>query len=276
MSRKILTKHKINFRYAEQSIPAAIFTQGPMSDVQTILYLGTLHVGYLPKIIASHCPYGTAVVQGAPHWRADKSGETIPDFMWRFTQQTYEFIAKQRLGNSPINIIADSQAVPGPLRLSADNYDDIRAIVLLQPLGFNSESFGYDIMERCNELAKRTRRNFRYQASDSLRDTGITGTYLLLLAFMLRERMLGRLYNHYAAGLAFNSLHDLSLLVDKVSIVSGDKDQLFPYEEIRKTLVENHLGHVPLIKASGAAHSPLASKAGRNLLKIAFSALKTT
>lgn len=173
MNRKIPTKHKMNFIYEDQEIPTAIYSQGSLKNVRTILYLGTLQVSYLPKIIASYCPVGTAVVQGAPHWRANENGETIPDFMWQFTQQAYDFIKGNRSTATPLNIIAESQAAPGVLRLTANSGDEIKAVVLLQPLGLNSQSFGTTPNERYKAFTRRIQKNSRLQLRNLFTDIGL-------------------------------------------------------------------------------------------------------
>jgi pimeloyl-ACP methyl ester carboxylesterase len=265
------TKHVAYFSYANQAIPVAIWVRGSFANVHTVLFLGTIQIGPLPKIIASSCPVGVAVVQGAPHWYAQPNGNDIPDLIYAFTEYIYDFIQLQTLIR--LNIIAESQAAPGALRLAARKNSKIHKIVLLQPLSFNSDAFSATNAQNFDQLLARTRKNFHYQIPFLATDTGLILNYIIMLAFSVRETALGRLKNHYAAGLTLSSVNDLLAVNNIASIIVGENDQIFPYSEIAKTLKDNNIQNIHISTIANIPHSPLSSKAGKILLFRAFNEL---
>lgn len=272
MSDSKLTKHVATFTYDNKPIPITIWINGPFASIHTVLFLGTIQIGRLPKIIASYCPTGVAVVQGAPHWHAQSNGKDIPDLIYAFTECMYDFIQLQT--HTRLNIIAESQASPGALQLTAHKSPAINRIVLLQPLGFNSDAFSGTNTQRFDELLARTRKNFRYQSPSLATDIGLLLNYIIMFVVSIRETAFGRMKNHYAAGLTLSSIDNLLAIKNIASIIIGENDQIFPYIEIAKTLKDNNIPNVHISTVANIPHSPLSSKAGKLLLSRAFDELK--
>jgi pimeloyl-ACP methyl ester carboxylesterase len=232
------------------------------------VFLGTVQIGRLPAWIARHSPAGVAVIQGAPHWIAKADGSDLFEFMQHFTESTFRSVLNMNRTNK-LRIIVDSQAAPNVLELfSREEYSKlVESIVLVQPLGLNPRAFEQD---RIATFKKRVGRNLRYQLPFLPIDRRLAYNHGQIL------RMVGysnaRSNAQYDAGLTSNStafLKKLYALHIPITIICGEKDTLFPSEEIQDNLRKNDLG-IPVIVIGNTPHSPLPSKQGMRLFNRAL------
>jgi hypothetical protein len=263
-------RSRFEFAYGGRKLPFCIWRRSGEEQVTAIVFLGTVQIGHLPRWAAEHCPPGTLIVEGAPHWHAAKDGSDILEYMEAYTLCAYRAAeATWRVGNA--RMVADSQAVPGLLRLLVEHSQLIPdAVVLLQPLGLNSASFGTNRQQRIWEFRERVWRNLRFQYRHLLTDSHLRYNHGLL---MTRVNVLStRAKYQYSSGLAYDSRNDLAQVAARmkhVSIICGADDQLFPAEEIRRNLHESHID-VSVKVLPGIPHSPLPTRLGLQLLDAAL------
>lgn len=264
----MIAYYQFIFNYRDKEIPFRVFTHHDTTAVRRVLFLGTLQTPRLARKVASLCPADTVVVQGAPHWKADKSGATIPDFMFQFTETALDKIRQHFTIPAKITLIAESQATPAIIKLGTKQ--SVEAIVIMQPLGLNSQSFPGTLAQKSQELTRRMRKNFTHQLPALLRDANLRYNHTILAALSARESLLGRAANQYGAGLAYDGLPDLQKVAAKTRIILGEQDELFPPKEIIPTLELHNIKCASVVIVPDTPHSPLSSKAGRNFLRQVF------
>lgn len=264
----MIVHYQFTFNYRDKEIPFRVFTRHDTTVVRSILFLGTLQTPRLARRVASLCPAGTVVVQGAPHWKADKNGVTIPDFMFGFTETALDMILQHFTTPAKITLIAESQATPAIIKLGAKQ--SVGTIVIMQPLGLNSQSFPGTLAQKSQELTRRMRKNFTHQLPALLQDANLRYNHTVLAALSARESLLGRAANQYGAGLAYDGLPDLQKVATKTHIILGEQDKLFPPKEIIPTLGLHNIKCASVVIVPNTPHSPLSSKAGQNFLRQVF------
>lgn len=265
-----VVRHIASYRYEKHEIKFDVWTHRDEPLIHIILFLGTVQVGEMPKHVSRLCPPGTAVVQGAPHWKAEPSSNDLIDFMYEFTKQAFEYINLQFHRSKFLTIVAESQAAPGALRLATSFTSQVESLILIQPLGLNSSAFSGSGSERAKELFKRARKNVSLQVNSLMRDQRMIRNYLLMLGVNVRETILGRVSYQYGVGLAYSAIHDLAKVAQKTIIIIGTLDQLFPYEEIAADLAGRDIDNIRMVRVQGVAHAPLGSATGSKLLARAF------
>lgn len=246
---------------------------GEISQVEIVLFLGNLQIGKIPKWIVEECPKNTLVVQGAPHWLAKDDGSDIPDFMYNFTKHNLDNISGAL--NHKVVVIADSQAAPAVINLlSSKTYSNLASkVVLIQPLGLNSSSFGGDTEHRIKLFKTRILRNLLYQLTPLISDSRLLYNHRQLYQIVNSNKVKSNA--QYNAGLAYNVTNDLKNLFKankNLVIVCGEKDKLFPPSEIKSELKKLQL-EAPIIIVPNVPHSPLATKFGVKLLNKALEQL---
>lgn len=185
-----LRRHDFSYQYNARTINYSVWSTG--QNAQTIVFLGTVQVGKLPAWIARRCPSGTVVVQGAPHWLARDDGSDIPEFMYRFTREAFTGILKTFPTNK-LDIITDSQATPGVLRLlttDSSKAAKVSNLVLLQPLGLNATAYAGAADERIAVFKKRITMNFKYQLVSLVSDWRLLynhGQLLRIVGYIMRN-----------------------------------------------------------------------------------------
>lgn len=269
-----VARHTASYRYQKQEIKYDVWTHKGEPLIHTILFLGTVQVGEMPKHISRLCPPGTAVIQGAPHWKAKPSSDDLIDFMYEFTKQAFEYINLNFHRAKFVTIIAESQAAPGALRLASSFTSQVENLVLIQPLGLNSSAFTGSASERAKELFKRAQRNVSLQVESLMKDQRMIRNYLLMLGVNVRETILGKTSYQYGVGLSYSAIHDLAKVARKTIIIIGTLDQLFPYKEIVTDLASCDIDNIRMVRVQGVAHAPLGSRTGSKLLACAFELLK--
>nr|HPR09765.1 hypothetical protein [Candidatus Saccharibacteria bacterium] len=265
---------EFTYQYDGQAIPCSLWVTSKSVRLTTVVFLGTVQIGELPRWVAEHCPPNTAVLQGAPHWLAKADGSDILAFMREYTVQALNHII-QNYQVKQFNIIAESQAVPGIIQVFARKkftpYP--RALVLVQPLGLNYSTFAGTKEQRVQAFFRRVMRNGRYQLADLLLDKRLRYSHRQLSRLVDFRTSIAR--EQYGSGLAHSSLPELAKLQSlckNLWIVSGSNDKIFPPTEIKTQLKEVGLS-VPVRVIEGVPHSPLATRKGRRLLCAAFDCL---
>lgn len=262
-----------HFPHDRHSIPYSIWLSGSLATpIHTVVFLGTVQVGKLPAWLAQHCPPGVAVAQGAPHWMAKADGSDLTEFMQQFTESVFKSILGME-HMKKLHIIVDSQATPNVLELLAQDIyiGFVTSLVLIQPLALNSKAF---IVGPVETLKLRVRKNLRHQLPFIAIDKRLAYNHRQILQRVGYNN--ARADAQYAVGLNRNGIDDLRILHQAhvpITIISGEKDELFPPREIRESLHDNKLD-IPLLIIKATPHSPLPSKQGMRLFRRALDITK--
>ena len=265
-----MTHEVFSFYYEGTKIPCKIHFSDTDATVTTVLFLGTVQIGKIPHWIASKCPPGTAIIQGAPHWRARADGSTIPDFMFQYTIQSFNFLRSIK-NLDFLKVIADSQAAPGVISLFAMNAyrTYLNTLVLLQPLGLNNEQYAGD-KPALSVFKNRLALNTKHQLAPFLIEHKLRYNHYLIAT---KTGLISKKSSaHYGAGLNHNAIAELKTLYtlhNRIEIIVGQYDALFPVHEIQRSL---NLAKISIVVTTvpGVPHSPLATKHGRKLLEAAL------
>lgn len=266
-----MQKTEFTFQYADLRSRCVIWTTSSATEIHNVLFLGTVQVNKLPYWVAVACPPRTAVIQGAPHWHAAPDGTTIPDFMFEFTRQAFDCIAKN-IQLKSLHILADSQAAPGVLALfRGKKYAQyLERLTLIQPLGLNHQSYAAGSDLPISIFNKRVRKNALHQLLPLLSEHRLRYNHYLIATKAAANQ--GRANAQYAAGLTHDALPDLQKLYavnPRITIICGVKDALFPAHEINNSLRKIDLP-IDVLQIGSVPHSPLATRQGKRLLAVAF------
>lgn len=239
--------------------------------IDTLLMLGTVQVGKLAEWVATACPPGAIVVEGAPHWLAKADGSNIPQFMAEYSRQSLQFVL-QAYKPKNLHVIAESQAVPGTLMTLRDAScrKHVSSITLLQPLGFNTAAFGQTDAQRIQTFKRRISQNMRHQIRALLSDSRLRYNHRQLLRTV--DVKSAEALAQYASGLSYNAIPDLQYMHNKhvpVRIVCGHNDTIFRPAEIQNTITQNNIA-ITIAAIPGIPHSPLATRLGMSLLRAAL------
>lgn len=260
-----------HFMHEQQPIRYSIWLSGSL-PIHTIVFLGTVQVGKLPAWLAHYCPPGVAVAQGAPHWMARADGSDLTAFMQHFTESVFKNVVDME-HTDMLRVIVDSQATPNVLELLAqDPYLNlVESLLLIQPLALNSHAFANNPI---GTFKQRVKKNLRYQLPFIAIDRRLAYNHKQILQRVGYHN--ARADAQYAVGLSRNSIGDLRRLHDAhipITIISGEKDELFPPHEIKESLREGEI-NIPLIVVKDTPHSPLPSKQGMRLFRKALDVLR--
>lgn len=264
-----MVRHEFSYIYGDTDIPYVIYSNTDESTIETILFLGTVQVGKLPKWTSELCPPRTAVVQGAPHWNAKADGSDIPAFVRGFTESASANIFRVFKVSLPV-IIAESQAAPAVVSLFASSRYDWSKLVLLQPLGLTVKAYGNSSKERATTLKRRVVSNARYQLLPLLYDKRLRYNHKLFNKTVnMRDT---KATAQYTAGLKYDIVLELAKSYNvnrNIVVICGEYDKLFPASEIRESLRKSNVS-LKITTVKNVPHSPLASRQGRKLLNEAF------
>lgn len=268
-------KYDFGYGYKDKTIAYSLWRTGNSKIVRTIIFLGTVQIDKHPRWIAAQSPNDTIIVQGAPHWHASDDGSDIPEFMFHFTKEVLRNIFSNNKTKN-LRIIADSQAAPGVLNWLANNdLEPVSQLVLLQPLGLNAAMYGTTQAERIELFRNRIAKNFRYQLRALLSDRRLRYNHRLILKTVGYNNP--KVNAQYGSGLRHDSVADLKKIKAshiRIAIVCGQRDMMFPPDEIKHTIQKNDMD-IPVLIVPEVPHSPLATKDGLRLLKKAFEYLET-
>lgn len=260
--------HKFDFsyRYGEQDIPYSVWLSEGTQTIKTILFLGLAQLGHVAEHVASICPPGIAIVEGASHWNAADDGHDVPAYVSNYAYCSLQRVIDEfELGE--VDIIAESQAAASiVIALAHSDYiENVRNIVLVQPHGLNRSAFGADPDAMIHELRRRTLRNARHQVRPLLTDKSLRTSHRQLLKYANLNDPASRA--RYVAGLDYGTVDDLRVVASshRTRIVCGEKDELFPPSEITDNLRANDI-YVDVSIVPGVPHSPLGTRLGQRLL----------
>ena len=264
-------KKSFTYRYGDENIEYDIWFTDADGVLSTIIFLGTIQIGKLPEWVAKACPPGTAVVEGAPHWRGKNDGSDVRDFVYEFSENALRnLVHTHELVN--VKIFADSQAAPFALKaaLVSKYFRNIHSIVLIQPLGLNIHAYGSDDMWRLKMFKRRLMVNALSQLAYLPIDSRLVYNHYQLFGLISSDQQ--KADAQYAAGLAHDALDDLEKAIARgyeVTVVCGSRDKLFSPKEIRQAISERKLP-VSIKEVTGVPHSPLPTKQGLKLLREAL------
>jgi hypothetical protein len=267
-----LKEYTFQYRYGGKDVPYTVWATAQDHKLPPIiLYLGTVQIDKLVQWTAEACPPNTLVVQGAPHWYAKADGSDIPEYMLGFIQQSFQKL-KDVFAITSATVIAESQAVPGTIHMASLLKDPsfLKQLILLQPLGLNPNAYGHSDEDRIRSLKKRGYRNLRRQLISLITDSRLRQNYKTLRGHADLTDAVSRA--HYASGLTYDSADTLSGLSRKqlkITIISGEKDELFPVYEIQQTLQKNNI-NIDVTIIPRIPHSPLHTHLGQELLRRAL------
>lgn len=269
LKHRTLTKELLfEFSHGNQSVQYSIRLSDSSAPIHCVVFLGTVQIGKLPAWIARDCPPGMAVIQGAPHWRAKADASDLYEFMHRFTESALTNILDMK-HTEHISVITDSQATPNALEvLSHDKYIDlITSLILVQPLSLNPKAFENNGIEI---LKGRVKSNLRHQLSYIPIDRRLIYNHRQILRIVGYDNAAADA--QYALGLATDSIEPLKKLRAAhvpVTIICGEKDELFPPHEIKENLQANNLD-IRVLVVKNTPHSPLPTKQGMRLFRRAL------
>lgn len=266
-----VTSQEFQSSYNGQSITFVAWANHTNGPVVSVLFLGTLQVAKLPRWVAESCPPGTVVVQGLPHWYARDDGSDMPEFSVNFIRCAFDALINQH-DFDKVNVIAESQAVPGVTKLLArPKYQPhLKQLILLQPLGLNSQAFAGSLDQRISVFQKRINANLVQQLGPLLTDRRLRYNHRLLFKSVNLRNAKDRA--QYGSGLTYNAIPDLQQLYKvnpNIRIICGAKDKLFVPAEIQESLRAAQL-QIAVTTVSGVPHMPLATRLGRRLLHGCF------
>lgn len=267
----MITKTYLTYNYKGQLINLSIWFTGSSKKVETIIFLGTVQIGKLPEWVAEECPPNTIVVQGSPHWHAKEDGSDIPEYMYMFTKEAFISILKNFSINK-VKIIAESQAVPGVVRLFSLKTHSVylESMVLIQPLGLNTHAFSGSDHQRIKLFKNRLIRNVSHQFLYMLTDKRHRYNYRQVSSKINFRNAVSRA--QYSSGLMYDVTTDLKMLYTKnnnIIIFCGENDKVFIPAEIKENLRKQSI-KVEVRTIPGVSHESLATKQGQKLLYAAL------
>lgn len=269
--KPIVVEMTHSFIYHHTRIDYDIWQTTPNLTPSRILFLGAAQMGLVANWVAEHCPPATLVVQGLPHWLVDD--EDISGFAIKYIDEAFQAL-RAHYNLAKVDILVESQAAPSVTKLfmKKEYEENLRDLVLIQPLGLNAATFN-DVDDPFALFLRRTARNARYQLPQIFDSKLYHNTKQLAKHLKLRDP---KFRTHYTTGLRQNITSELKKLHNEkrhhIAIICGANDKLFSPEEIAKTL-ETHDIDLPVQLIPGVPHSPLATRQGLLLLQAAFDVL---
>jgi len=271
MNEKIHEHTKV-FNYSNKKIYYHYWSHIDNSKPDTIIFLGTFQIGKIPKWVTKAAPPGVVVVQGLPHWESHPSAQDLKDFSINYSETALKSILSTYKISS-VNIIAQSQAVPGAIVAALNNFSSINNISLMAPLGFTSQIFGKTMKERINKLRLRSLYTLFQLSQSPFYDLRNAYICLMLLKAVLSESKIGASDKKYATGLSYDMLEKTRLLADKLwkkgkllTIFLGEKDKIFPPIEIIESLKTIDTKHIKTVIIPNLSHSSLAIRGSSKIL----------
>lgn len=263
---------ELTFTYKNKQIPYNIYKNDDNLSISNVVFLGAMQVQKIPQWVAQSCPPGTVVIGGAPHWQVESEANDLIEFMIEYIKNTILYLVNN-LNASGFNVIGESQSTPALIYLFAqDEFKQYaKKIILLQPLGFTSNTFCYTSDANIKIFKKRIISNMRYQLPSGIFDKRYRYNVKLLknTVDFNKESTISQ----YSSGLSYDSMGDLANLYEvnkNITVISGAKDKLFPVQDIQRQLKACGMD-IELLTVKGIPHTSLATRQGRHLLNKAFS-----
>jgi hypothetical protein len=260
------------FFYKKKQIKFHFWKKGNSISPDTIIFLGTAQVGKIPKWVAQSSPDGVVIVEGIHHWEADPSGQDLKDFTINYTKSAFNAIF-DIFKIQKINVVASSQGVPGVIWVSKQIVHKVRNIGLIGPLGYTPAVFGNSSNSRIKKLRMRALKSFLQFSQTVFHDPRNIYINFILLKALLLEKEWKAADRKYAAGLTSDLIEDTRLIAEKLShrgnsftIFLGEKDKVFPPEEVLSSLKKSGIKHIHTVIFPDMSHSSLAIRGNRKYL----------
>ena len=247
----------------------------------TVLFLGAGQVKSIPKMVAHQAGAGVVVVDGLPHWHADPSADDIEAYSVNYVKLALLQILDQ-FGVKSMHIMAESQAAPSVLNVVQAFPKKIGNVVLIRPLGFSVRAFGATESQKMKTFKKRILKSFLQLPQSFLHDPKNIIVGLTLIRAMSSEKTLKALVKKYAFGISYDALEDCKQVLQiqntknaLFSIILGQKDKMFPANEIIGSLKSYNLHALDIVIVPGATHSSLAVRGSIQTLRSAVDKART-
>lgn len=278
---KRAVRHRGYFKYRDKQVKYSFWSNladGQKPDV--VILLGAGQTDAIARRVAESAGTGAIVIGGVPHWHADPSAEDIADFTKSYFKQAYlQILATFNVVS--MHIIAESQAAPVAIIL-AGQLKRVSNLALIRPLGFSVRAFGDTTEARLKTFRKRIARTMLQYPQSFLYDLRNLLVSAVLIRAIIREGSLTSLSRKYAAGISYDSLSDFQQAAvarhkagNTVSVILGEKDKMFPAQEIITALDTLHIPNVRVITMPSVSHSSLVTRAGKKALLVALETVRS-
>ncbi len=277
-----LQKHDAIFAYFKKDTRFSYWSNTKTgAPTDTVIFLGTGQVDKIAYWVAKSAGSGVVVVGGVPHWTADPKTWDAVKFCQGYAETAFA-AALEAFGLQSINVIAESQAAPAAIILAKSMPDKVRNFALIRPLGFTSAAFGDSPAARLKTFKRRMlishlqfRQTYLHDPRNFLID--LTGFRALM-----QEPQKTSLSKKYAEGVSYDSSNDCKAAAlalhrrgGTFTILLGEKDKLFPPNEVLDTLQRAGIKNVEVIIMPRASHGTLASRSGNAALHQALTIVRT-
>lgn len=274
-----VTQYTDSYKYNGKTIRFKYYCKTKSSPIDTLLFLGTGQRGKLPLWTAQAATHGTAVVEGAPHWHARDDAKDLYEFMAAYSDAAFDTVIN-KLHLKKVNIIGESQAVPGLLHTAIRFPERIGTICLIAPLGFSSDYFGNNNLNRVKTLQKRALQTMTQRPQSPFYDSKNIYLMGMLFVIILRGLKSGAAQNQYAKGLAYDSRTELETLLKNnvpIHIFLGSEDTVFRSQEISEALKRySDFDNLKLYSLQEATHASLGTRGGNKTLLTAIRRARQT
>lgn len=198
----------------------------PTKPAHSLLFLGIGQTRNNLEWAAQSAPEDMIVVEALPYLKAHEAVEM---------EQVGEVCLKkafERFNIARLTVYGESQAAIILIHVLANSEVLPQKIVLLSPMGFNYSSLGRTAKQRHKSLMQRSRKFWSHR-NQRLTVAPNRETALVLVANMLKNWKMTREGLKFAANQnVVARARDLAEIIP-LHIFTGDKDELFPYKEIK-------------------------------------------
>ncbi|HSX06587.1 MAG TPA: hypothetical protein VLG92_02610 [Candidatus Saccharimonadia bacterium] len=277
---KRVRRHQGHFSYKNELIAYSFWSNtDDNQEPDVVLLLGAGQTDAIARMVAERAGTGVVVVEGVPHWHADPSAEDIEDFTKLYFESAYQKVASI-FSSASMHVLAESQAAPAAIVLSS-KLKGVGNLGLIRPLGFSVQAFGSTTEARLKTFRKRILQSLLQYPQSFLYDPRNLWVGAVITRAMLREASFASLSKKYAAGISYDSLQDFQHTAqvrhkagNTISLILGEKDKMFPPEEITTALSSLHIPHVSIVILPSVSHSSLATRGSHKVLAAALKAVR--
>lgn len=277
-----IQKHHGLFRYRNKGIPFVYWsnTDGD-TPPDTIIFLGAGQIDRAPRWTAEFAGPGVIVVEALPHWHVHAD-----EWDAREVCLTYQVAVLQEVLHKfqlhSVHIIAESQGGAVSIVLAQKLSRKIRSLVLIKPLGFNTSALGSSKTQRLRAFKRRLLINHLQYTQSLLHDLRNIHLKLNILRIILREPSWKMLNQKYADGVSYDVLpecREVATMFHRLGkpfvILLGEKDKLFPPDEVLAAIRGAGIKYVKTEVIPKASHASLAVRACKPILARALAIGRT-
>lgn len=274
-------KYTSSFRYAGKDIPFnfwLVWREGVKPD--TVVFLGAGQTGNITRWIAQASGPGELLLWMACHIGRHPTGRDTAVFSIDYVQAAFKAVLKT-FGVSSMNVVAESQAAPAGVILTSSLPKAVQNLVLVRPLGFSARALGDSDLARLRTFRRRIMRTFMQFSQTILHDPRNGAIALIMLRAMLRESSLASFNKKYTVGISYDLIEDCRRVAgiqrrkgQSFTILLGEKDKMFPPQEILAALKEADVNDIVVETVSRVGHSSLAVRSSRTILQRAIDVIR--